>query len=59
MGNRRQCPLLSCQWAPTGANTLRALPREVVGAPDLEAIHGAVSNLIEREVSLPKAGDWN
>lgn len=50
---------MGCQWAPTGANTLRALPREVVGAPDLETIHGAVSNLIEREVSLPIAGDWN
>jgi len=39
------------------------LPREVVDCPSLEAFKarpdGAVSNLVQREVSLPTAGGWN
>jgi len=38
----------------------RRLPREVVDAPSLEALSarldGAVSSLVEQEVSLPTAG---
>jgi len=39
------------------------LAREVVDAPTLEMIKarldGALSNLVQREVSLPTAGGWN
>lgn len=39
------------------------LPSEAVDAPSLEALKarlgGAVSNLVQREVSLPIAGGWN
>jgi len=39
------------------------LPSEVVNAPLLEVfkarLDGALSNLVEREVSLPIAGGWN
>ena len=39
------------------------LPREVVDAPSLETfkarLDGAVSNLVQREASLPTAGRWN
>ena len=39
------------------------LPSEVVDTPSLEALRarldGAVSNLVQREVSLHIAGGWN
>ena len=39
------------------------LPSEAVDAPSLAALKarldGAVSNLVQREVSLPIAGSWN
>jgi len=39
------------------------LPSEAVDAPSLEALKarldGAVSNLVQRELSLPIAGGWN
>jgi len=39
------------------------LPSEAVDTPSLEAfqarLDGAVSNLVQREVSLPIAGGWN
>jgi len=41
----------------------KRLTREAVDAPSLEALKarliGAVSNLVQREVSLPIAGGWN